>query len=68
MAAAMRASMASHQDERSHVQERSVLKPRREEKLEPDEMRNNRGMARPTNDIQGIRVEVKCIGFIYYFV
>ncbi|NP_001028890.1 E3 ubiquitin-protein ligase ZNF598 [Danio rerio] len=52
MAAAMRASMASHQEERSHAQERSMLKPRREEKLEPDETRNNRSTARPTNDTQ----------------
>ncbi|XP_052405985.1 E3 ubiquitin-protein ligase ZNF598 [Carassius gibelio] len=51
MAAALRASMASHQEERSHVQERSIQKPRKEEKMEPDDMRNNRGTAKQTNEM-----------------
>ncbi|XP_067275767.1 LOW QUALITY PROTEIN: E3 ubiquitin-protein ligase ZNF598 [Pseudorasbora parva] len=52
MAAALRASMASRQEERSHVQDRNVQKPRKEEKIEPDEMRNNRGTAKPANEMQ----------------
>ncbi|TRY59050.1 hypothetical protein DNTS_008376 [Danionella cerebrum] len=52
MAAALRASMASHFEERSHAQERSSLKPRREEKLEVDGIMKNRGTSRQTNENQ----------------
>ncbi|XP_016361539.1 zinc finger protein 598-like [Sinocyclocheilus anshuiensis] len=57
IAAALRASMASHQEERSHVQERSSQKPRKDEKMEPDEMRNNRGTAKQTNEMQAQSVK-----------
>ncbi|XP_026106206.1 E3 ubiquitin-protein ligase ZNF598 [Carassius auratus] len=52
IAAALRASIVSHQEERSHVQERSSVKPRKEEKMEPDDMRNNRSTAKQTNEMQ----------------
>uniref|UniRef100_A0A8C2PXN2 RING-type E3 ubiquitin transferase n=2 Tax=Cyprinus carpio TaxID=7962 RepID=A0A8C2PXN2_CYPCA len=57
MAAALRASMASHQEQRSHVQERSIQKPRKEEKVEPDDIRNNRGTAKQTNEMQARSVK-----------
>lgn len=70
MAAALRASMASRQEERSHAQDRSIQKPRKEEKMEPDEIRNNRGTVKPTTEIQGMRIENMlncCIDFILFF-
>lgn len=68
MAAALRASMASRQEERSHAQDRSSQKPRKEEKMEPDEIRNNRGTAKPTTEIQGMRIEnmVNCCFFCLF--
>ncbi len=57
IAAALRASIASHLEQRSHVQERSSQKPRKEEKMEPDDMRNNRGTAKQTNDMQGMAIK-----------
>lgn len=70
MAAALRASMASHQEQRSHVQERSIQKPRKEEKVEPDDIRNNRGTAKQTNEMQGMAVEnmVNYCIIIYLFI
>ncbi|XP_051572653.1 E3 ubiquitin-protein ligase ZNF598-like [Myxocyprinus asiaticus] len=53
VAAALRASMAGRvQEERGHVPDRSSQKPRKEEKIEPDEMRNNRATVKPPNEIQ----------------
>ncbi|KTF89065.1 hypothetical protein cypCar_00012722 [Cyprinus carpio] len=57
IAAALRASIVSHQEERSHVQERSSQKPRKEEKMEPDDTRNNRSTAKQTNEIQARSVK-----------
>lgn len=69
MAAALRASMVSRQEERNHAQDRSSQKPRKEEKMEPDEMRNNRGTAKPTIEMQGMRIENVancCIGLFFF--
>ncbi len=66
IAAALRASIASHLEQRSHVQERSSQKPRKEEKMEPDDMRNNRGTAKQTNEMQGMAIKKRV--FIYLFV
>lgn len=69
MAAALRASMVSRQEERNHVPDRSSQKPRKEEKMEPDEMRNNRGTAKPTIEMQGMRIENVadcCIGLSFF--
>lgn len=69
MAAAMRASMISRQEERNHVQDRSSQKPRKEEKMEPDEMRNNRGTAKPAIEMPGMRignVADCCVGLFFF--
>ncbi|XP_051570930.1 E3 ubiquitin-protein ligase ZNF598-like [Myxocyprinus asiaticus] len=53
VAAALRASMVSRvQEERGHVQDRSCQKPRKEETMEPDEMRKNRATVKPPNEMQ----------------
>lgn len=57
IAAALRASIASHLEQRSHLQERSSQKPRKEEKMEPDDMRNNRGTAKQTNEMHGMAIK-----------
>ncbi|KAL1278427.1 hypothetical protein QQF64_025100 [Cirrhinus molitorella] len=57
IAAALRASMASRQEERSHVQERISQKPRKEEKMEADDVRNNRGTAKQMNEMQARSVK-----------
>lgn len=53
MAAALRASLVTRsQEERSHVQDRNN-KPRKEEKMESDELRSTRSVAKPPNEMQG---------------
>lgn len=48
------------------MQERSSQKPRKEEKMEPDDTRNNRSTAKQTNEIQGMAIEnVAVCLFIY---
>ncbi len=49
------------------MQERSSQKPRKEEKMEPDDMRNNRGTAKQTNDMQGMAIKKESL-FISLFI
>ncbi|XP_057202129.1 E3 ubiquitin-protein ligase ZNF598 [Triplophysa rosa] len=52
VATALRASLATRsQEERSHVQDRNN-KPRKEEKMESDELRSTRSVAKPPNEMQ----------------
>ena len=54
MAAALQASQAARrQEERGQVHESGNQKPRKEEKMDTDELRSSRNAVKPPNDIQG---------------
>ncbi|XP_076865269.1 E3 ubiquitin-protein ligase ZNF598 isoform X2 [Brachyhypopomus gauderio] len=54
LAAAIRASQAvRRQEARGAFHERANQKPRKEEKMDTDELRSNRGAAKPSGDVQG---------------
>ncbi|XP_066530347.1 E3 ubiquitin-protein ligase ZNF598 [Hoplias malabaricus] len=58
LAAALQASKAAfQQEERGHVHERSNQKPRKEEKMDTDEIRSSRSTTKPPSDIQGRSVK-----------
>lgn len=54
LAAAIQASQAARrQVERGQVHERGGQRPRKEETVEGDELRGNRGAVKPPSDVQG---------------
>lgn len=54
LAAAIQASQAARREaERRQVHERGGQKPRKEETVDGDELRGNRGAVKPPSDMQG---------------
>lgn len=72
VATALRASLATRSQEersheRSHVQDRNN-KPRKEEKMESDEMRNTRSVTKPPNEMQGRTTRIMVYCGLYLFL
>ncbi|KAI4884012.1 hypothetical protein NFI96_019532 [Prochilodus magdalenae] len=58
LAAALQASRATRrQEERGHVHERGNQNPRKEEKMDTDEIKSSRSAVKPPNDVQGRSVK-----------
>lgn len=61
MMAAIQDSLSiRHQEERGHY-ERGSQKPRKEEKMDTDELKGNRGVVKPSSDMQGKEFTLFCL-------